>query len=76
MTVARKGLLAEDQVLEEDRVGYPDFVLGRGVGDLRHAVVRGLEDGARDVQGEILDIAEIEEQIPLEGDLIGNQGQL
>ena len=46
MTGAGKRLLAKDQVLEEDRVGDPDFVLGRGVGHLRHAVVRGLEDGA------------------------------
>ena len=67
---AGQSLLSEDQVLEEDRVGDVHFVLGRGVGHLRHGPVGRHEDCAGDVQGQILDTAEIEEQISLESDLI------
>ena len=67
---AGQSLLSEDQVLEEDRVGDVHFVLCRGVSHLRHGPVWRHEDGTGDVKGEILDTAEIEEQISLQSDLI------
>ena len=76
MAGAGKSLLSEHEVLEEDRVGNPDPVLGGGVGDLRQGGVGGREDGARDVQGEILDTAEIEEQVPLKTHIIRDNGEL
>ena len=76
MTRAGQSLLAEGEVLEKDRVGDADFVLGRGVGHLGHGVVWRHEDGARDVQREVLDTAEIEEQVSLQSDLIRDQRQV
>ena len=76
MTGAGERLLTKNKLLEKDRVGDPDLVLGRGVGHLRHGAVRGHEDGARYVQGEVLDTAEIEEQISLQPQLIRDERQL
>ena len=76
MAGARQSLLAEGEVLEKDRVGDANFVLGRGVGHLGHGVVGRHEDGARDVQGEVLDTAEIEEQVSLQSDLIRDERQV
>ena len=62
------GLLPQVEIREEDRVRDSNFIFGGGISQLGPGVVGGGTSGATQVNCQVLDAAEVEEQIPLQRD--------
>ena len=74
--MAGKSFLSQFQILKEHRVWDTNRVLGGGVGEVRGGGVGEAADVTADVQGEVANIAEVEEEVSLQVDMIRDEVEL